>query len=82
MTRDKHGSLQESVPVIRGLITEENLTPRWRGAHTLYWAVPWQVCMEGRGDGPQGRGLSGASSWRVAEGPRKRRRTWKVQGRA
>lgn len=39
MTRNKHGSLQESVPVIRGLITGENVTPRWRGAHTLYWAV-------------------------------------------
>lgn len=55
--------------MIRGLITGENVTPRWRGAHTptgRFWAVPGQVCMEGTGDSPQGSGLSGASGWRVA----------------
>lgn len=28
----------------------------------LDWAIPGQVCMEGRGEGPQGRAVSGDSS--------------------
>lgn len=77
---NKHGSKEEIVPVIGGLIKEKNLTLRWQRCTHALLGSSWAGLHGGGGRWPQGRGPSGDSSWRA--GVEKRRRTWKFQGRA